>query len=77
MNILLVTSAAPDKSPFFTNEKRPPLGVGSIISVLRLKGHNVFFIDNYLIAIPIYSGRIPSEKQHRFCRCLYKHYLLS
>lgn len=48
MNILMVTSAAPAKSPFFTGEKRPPLGVGSIISTLRQKGHSVFFIDNYL-----------------------------
>jgi radical SAM superfamily enzyme YgiQ (UPF0313 family) len=48
MNILMVTSAAPAKSPFFTSEKRPPLGVGSIISTLRQKGHCVFFIDNYL-----------------------------
>ncbi len=57
MNILLVTSASPDKSPFFTNEKRPPLGVGSIISALRLKGHNVFFIDNYLSPSPfIHEG---------------------
>lgn len=48
MNILLTTSAAPEISPFFTDEKRPPLGVGFLISVLRNKGHNVSFIDNYL-----------------------------
>jgi radical SAM superfamily enzyme YgiQ (UPF0313 family) len=48
MNILFTTSAAPVKSPFFTNEKRPPLGVGSLISLVRNEGHNVFFIDNYL-----------------------------
>ena len=48
MNVLLTTSAAPEKSPFFTNEKRPPLGVGILISLLRKEGHNVFFIDNYL-----------------------------
>jgi radical SAM superfamily enzyme YgiQ (UPF0313 family) len=48
MNILFTTSAAPVKSPFFTNEKRPPLGVGSLISLLRNEDHNVFFIDNYL-----------------------------
>lgn len=48
MNILLTTSAAPKISPFFTNEKRPPLGVGFLISVLRNEGHNVSFIDNYL-----------------------------
>lgn len=48
MNILLITSAAPKKSPFSTKEKRPPLGLGFLISLLRKKGHNVFFIDNYL-----------------------------
>ena len=48
MNILFATSAAPKKSPFFTNEKRPPLGVGSLLSLLRDEGHKVFFIDNYL-----------------------------
>lgn len=48
MNILFTTPAAPRISPFFTDEKRPPLGVGALISVLRNKGHNVSFIDNYL-----------------------------
>ena len=48
MNILFTTSAAPDKSPFFTNEKRPPLGMGSLISLTRNNKHKVFFIDNYL-----------------------------
>ena len=48
MNVLFTTSAAPVKSPFFTNEKRPPLGLGSLISLTRNDGHKVFFIDNYL-----------------------------
>ncbi len=48
MNILLTTSAAPEKSPFSTKEKRPPLGLGFLISLLRSKGHKIFFIDNYL-----------------------------
>jgi len=48
MNILFTTSSAPKKSPFSTNEKRPPLGLGSLISVVRKEGHTVFFIDNYL-----------------------------
>ncbi len=46
--ILFVTSAAPEKSPFSTSEKRPPLGLGFLISVVRDSGHEVFFIDNYL-----------------------------
>jgi GT2 family glycosyltransferase/radical SAM superfamily enzyme YgiQ (UPF0313 family) len=48
MNVLLTTSAAPQQSPFSTTEKRPPLGLGFLISVLREAGHKVFFIDNYL-----------------------------
>ncbi|HOD35758.1 MAG TPA: glycosyltransferase [Syntrophales bacterium] len=47
-SILLITPAAPDQTPFSTTEKRPPLGVGYLISVLRRAGHKVFFIDNYL-----------------------------
>jgi radical SAM superfamily enzyme YgiQ (UPF0313 family) len=49
-NVLLVTSAAPLMAPVYTSEKRPPLGIGFLISVLRKAGHNVFFIDNYLKA---------------------------
>ena len=48
MRVLFTTSAAPDKSPFFTLEKRPPLGIGSLISTVRNAGHEIFFIDNYL-----------------------------
>lgn len=47
-NVLLVTSSAPSQSPFSTTEKRPPLGIGYLISILRNAGHNVFFVDNYL-----------------------------
>lgn len=46
--VLLTTSAAPAQSPFSTTEKRPPVGIGFLISVLRNAGHEVFFIDNYL-----------------------------
>jgi len=46
--VLLTTSAAPSQSPFSTTEKRPPVGIGFLISVLRNAGHRVFFIDNYL-----------------------------
>jgi radical SAM superfamily enzyme YgiQ (UPF0313 family) len=48
MNILLTTAAAPKISPFFTTEKRFPLGLGFLISVLRDAGHKVYFLDNYL-----------------------------
>ena len=48
MNILFATSAAPNKGPLKTVEKRPPLGLGFLMSVVRNEGHKVFFIDNYL-----------------------------
>ncbi|MSM38216.1 MAG: radical SAM protein [Geobacter sp.] len=48
MNILFLTSAAPDKSGFFTTEKRPPIGLGYLISVVKQAGHQVFFSDEYL-----------------------------
>lgn len=47
-NILLTTSAAPTQTPFSVTEKRPPIGLGFLISVLKKAGHTVFFIDNYL-----------------------------
>lgn len=48
MRVLLTTSAAPGRSPFFMNEKRFPLGVGFLLSVLRSTGHQVYFIDNFV-----------------------------
>jgi glycosyltransferase involved in cell wall biosynthesis/radical SAM superfamily enzyme YgiQ (UPF0313 family) len=48
MNVLLTTSAAPREAPFSTTEKRTPLGIGFLISVLRNRRHKVYFIDNYL-----------------------------
>lgn len=44
----MMTSPAPKIAPFWTSEKRPPLGVGYLIAVLKAEGHNIFFIDNYL-----------------------------
>ena len=51
MRILLTTSAAPDRSPFFCNEKRFPLGIGFLLSTLRNAGHKVYFIDNFVSPI--------------------------
>jgi radical SAM superfamily enzyme YgiQ (UPF0313 family)/glycosyltransferase involved in cell wall biosynthesis len=48
VRILFATSGAPAKSPFSTAEKRPPLGVGTLMAQTRESGHTVFFVDNYL-----------------------------
>ena len=63
MNLLFVTSSPPEVCPFLTNEKRPPLGLGSLMSIARRQGHNVFFIDNCLKPIPfIKNGYL--QKNH-------------
>lgn len=46
--VLLTTSAPPDQTPFSTTEKRPPIGIGFLISMLKNAGHRVLFRDNYL-----------------------------
>jgi len=48
MNVLFTTAPAPKDSPFGTKEKRAPLGLGFLISIVRQAGHEIFFIDNYL-----------------------------
>ena len=48
MKILFLTSAAPKRAAFYTGEKRPPLGIGILISILKKAGHYVNFFDEYL-----------------------------
>ncbi|MCP4249342.1 MAG: B12-binding domain-containing radical SAM protein [bacterium] len=83
MNLLFTTSAAPEKNSFATSEKRPPLGVGSLMAVCREAGHNIHFIDNYLAptgfpsdgyldrhdidAVAIYSNTICFRDTERMC----------
>ena len=45
--VLLCTARPPEGSPFFTTEKRPPVGLLTLASILRKGGHSVFFLDNY------------------------------
>lgn len=47
-NILFLTSPAPLKAGFSTAEKRPPLGLGSVMSVVRESGKDIFFQDQYI-----------------------------
>jgi len=58
VTVLLTTSAAPQRSPFNTAEKRRPLGLGFLCSVLRQAGHRVIFRDPYLR----YDPRFPSAE---------------
>ncbi len=62
MNILLLTSPPPKISPFSTIEKRPPLGIGYLISVLRNKNHKVYFCDEYLKRSNILEDNFLFEK---------------
>ena len=55
MNVLLLTSPAPASGGFSTMEKRPPLGVGLLISALEQRGHTVEFDDQYLKPWPIFD----------------------
>lgn len=45
-----MNSPAPKQSPSSLFEKRPPLGIGYLIAVLKKRGHKVYFIDNYIKA---------------------------
>jgi radical SAM superfamily enzyme YgiQ (UPF0313 family) len=58
MNILFLTSAPPPRSAFSTNEKRPPLGIGYLIGVLKRQGHKIFFKDNYLRPTDVLSSHL-------------------
>ena len=48
MNILFLTSTAPDKAGFWTGEKTPPLGLGILMAILKEDMHRVTFSDEYL-----------------------------
>lgn len=56
MKILLVVAPPPRVAPFSTTEKRPPLGLGYLMSVLRKAGHTVLFEDLYLRYEPIFES---------------------
>ncbi len=79
MNILLVTSEAPKYSAFSTSDKRPPLGIGFLISVLKKNGHHVYFVDNYLQPSSVLESdvRFPCKALHRLGGDLRKFNLLS
>jgi len=48
MKVLFLTSPAPLRAGFSTSEKRPPLGLGYVMAVLKQEGHIVYFSDEYL-----------------------------
>ncbi len=56
MNILFLTSSAPLKAGFSTSEKRPPLGLATLIAVAKNAGHLTYFSDEYLMPTDILNG---------------------
>lgn len=62
-NILFLTSAPPLKAGFSTSEKKPPLGLAFLMSVLRNGGHNIFFSDEYLGKTDILDGPFVEDKK--------------
>lgn len=70
MNILFMTSAAPSNAGFSTSEKRPPLGVGTLIAVLKNRGHRVYFSDQYLKKTNLLKTNFLVEKKINFI-CIY------
>jgi radical SAM superfamily enzyme YgiQ (UPF0313 family) len=61
MKILFLTSAAPPRAGFSTSEKRPPLGMASLMAILKEKGVEVFFGDEYLKKTKILDGSFVTE----------------
>ena len=70
MNILFLTSAAPERASFSTNEKRPPLGVGVLLSILKQAGHAVFFSDEYLEPSNVLDSEFLNSREIDFV-CIY------
>ena len=62
MNILFLTVHPPERAGFSTNEKRPPLGVGYLMAVLKKNGHNVSLSDEYLKKTDILDSDYLTEK---------------
>jgi O-antigen biosynthesis protein len=56
MKLLFMTSPAPKKAGLSTAEKRPPLGTGILISLLKKRGHELSFRDEYLNPSGILDG---------------------
>lgn len=59
-----MNSPKPKGMSLCTSERRPPLGIGFLISVLREHGHNVYFLDNCLNPKSNYRELITSKKIH-------------
>lgn len=62
-NIFFLTSAPPSKAGFSTSEKKPPLGLASLMSVLKNDGHSVFFSDEYLGKTDILDGTFVEDNK--------------
>ena len=56
MKVLFMTSPAPERAGFSTAEKKPPLGTGILISLLKGRGHEIAFRDEYLAPSGVLEG---------------------
>jgi len=66
MKILFLTSAVPSKAGFSTSEKRPPLGLAFLMAILKQRGVEVFFSDEYLKKTKILDGSFVTDKKIDF-----------
>ena len=63
MKMLFMTSPAPERAGLSTDEKKPPLGMGILISLLKGRGHEIAFRDEYLAPSGVLEGNyLETEK---------------
>ncbi len=61
--ILLMTAAPPEKSPWGTAGRLPPLGLAYIAAVLEKNGFQVEIYDNYLLERPIEEVKLEIRRR--------------
>jgi|GEM_PF-621836 len=66
MKGLFMTSPAPDRAGFSTAEKKPPLGTGILISLLKGRGHEITFRDEYLAPSGVLEGNFLETERPDF-----------
>lgn len=62
MNILFLTSPVPKITPMYVGEKLPPMGIAMLMSLLKRRGHKVYFRDEYLAPTDTLDGTFLADK---------------